>query len=282
MTLSFTLLDTKSTISPFWFLAPKTIRFDAICSRGGNIIMLSESDLNVNSAPKRSLFGEEDSVYLVRHPATYSDVLLPVFARLLQGTSNVLDPFAGTCKLTRIKGLGYVGKVICNEIEPEWAEQGIGLADEVHIGDAQHMQWAKDEAFDAICTSPTYGNRMADHHHARDKSHRVSYTHLLGRPLSEANTGKLYFHNPEYKVIHENVWKECWRVLRPNGILILNISDHIRHGAAVPVTAWHKSVLERIGFVLEEEIRIPTPRMRFGSNNRLRIPYEFVCSYRKP
>lgn len=34
----------------------------------------------------------------VRHPAKYSDALIPCFARLLEGTESVLDPMAGTGK----------------------------------------------------------------------------------------------------------------------------------------------------------------------------------------
>ena len=33
-------------------------------------------------------------------------------------------------------------------------------------GDSRQMHYP-DGMFDAICTSPTYGNRMADHHNAR-------------------------------------------------------------------------------------------------------------------
>ena len=33
-------------------------------------------------------------------------------------------------------------------------------------GDSRQMHYP-DATFDTICTSPTYGNRMADHHEAR-------------------------------------------------------------------------------------------------------------------
>ena len=53
------------------------------------------------------------------------------------------------------------------EIEPEWADQARANGLCVTTGDCRQMHYP-DAMFDAICTSPTYGNRMADHHEARD------------------------------------------------------------------------------------------------------------------
>jgi tRNA G10 N-methylase Trm11 len=130
-------------------------------------------------------------VNTVKHPATYTNCFIPKFAELLNGCKNVLDPFAGTGKIALIKNHGYNGLVVCNEIEPEWAETSQYKVDEWHIGDAANMSWAADKSFDAICTSPTYGNRMADHFDAKDSSHRITYRHYIGRPLNNNNTGKM-------------------------------------------------------------------------------------------
>ena len=59
-------------------------------------------------------------------------------------------------------------------------------------GDSGQMHYP-DVTFDAICTSPTYGNRMADHHEARDGSPRDTYRHVLGRPLTPGNSGALHW-----------------------------------------------------------------------------------------
>ena len=123
-------------------------------------------------------------------PAKYTDSFMPIFAKLLKDSPNVLDPMAGTGKLALIKNMGYVGKVICNEIEKEWVCDCYPV-DEWHFGDAACMNWLDDNSISAVCTSPTYGNRMADHFNAKDTSRRMTYKHRLGRDLDERNTGRM-------------------------------------------------------------------------------------------
>ena len=88
----------------------------------------------------------------IKHPAKYTDVLLPIFEEMLNGCNKVLDPFAGTGK---IHSLPF--ETVGVEIEPEWAQ----MSNNTIVGDATDLQFANCE-FDAICTSPTYGNRMAE------------------------------------------------------------------------------------------------------------------------
>jgi hypothetical protein len=125
-----------------------------------------------------------------KHPAVFTDSFIPIFAELLIGRENVLDIFAGVGKLALIKNYGFTGKVVCNELEKEWTESKYNV-DEWYIGDSENMVWAKNNSFDAICTSPTYGNRMADHYNAKDKSKRITYKDYLGRDLNDENTGKM-------------------------------------------------------------------------------------------
>jgi tRNA G10 N-methylase Trm11 len=94
------------------------------------------------------------------------------------------------------------------------------------VGDALALPFP-DATFDAVVTSPTYGNRMADHHHARDGSLRYSYTHTLGRSLHPNNSGTLHW-GAEYQRFHSLAWREVWRVVRPGGRFVLNIKDHVR------------------------------------------------------
>ena len=193
---------------------------------------------------------------------------------------NVLDPFGGTGKLALIKDFGFKGLVVCNEIEAEWAQSSPHPVDEWHIGDAQDMSWAKDSSFDAICTSPTYGNRMADHFNSKDGSRRITYRHYLGRPLKDNNSGKMQW-GAKYKLLHTKVYEECFRVLVDRGIFILNISNHIRKGVEIDVSAWHCEELQKIGFTRLDTTTQKTPKMGFGDNARARTFGEYIITFEK-
>jgi hypothetical protein len=52
---------------------------------------------------------------------------------------------------------------------------------------------------------------------------------VLGRPLTPGNSGALQW-GEEYRALHVAVWTECRRVLKPGGIFVLNVKDHIRGG----------------------------------------------------
>lgn len=127
----------------------------------------------------------------------------------------------------------------------------------------------------------TYGNRMADHHDAKDDSKRITYRHKLGRPLHERNTGQMQW-GGEYMLMHRLAWIEVWRVLTPGGWFVLNIRDHIRDGKRVPVCDWHVLTAKSIGFELRNEQEVKTRGMRFGANRDLRLDHEMVYTFIKP
>jgi len=209
-----------------------------------------------------------------RHPAKYSEELMPTLKRLLRGCNLVLDPFSGTGKLKTI-----IPNAILLEIEPEWAVLG---GNNTIVGDAQQLPF-KNNIFDAICTSPTYGNRMADHfidHKPEKKYIRNTYRHSIGRALNENNSGRMQWGN-KYKELHIRAWGECIRVLKStSGIFILNISDHIRAGKRIKTSEWHKNVLVNLGLNLISETHITTKRNRFGINSKLRVDYETIYLFK--
>lgn len=208
----------------------------------------------------------------VSHPARYSTNLIPIFAQLLDGYDHVLDPFAGTGRIHELP-MHTVGV----EIEPEWA----ALHPDTVEGSALDLPW-EDDAFDAVCTSPTYGNRLADSHNASDPERRRSYTHDLGRKLSADNSGAMQW-GDEYREFHETAWAEAVRVLRPGGRFVLNIKDHIRGGVQQPVTAWHVAALVDLGMRYNAELSqgAPTGHLQQGSNSEARAGQELVLVFDK-
>lgn len=214
----------------------------------------------------------------MKHPAKYSDNVLDTISDVLDHyhfTGAILDPFAGA---GRIHELGSpTRQTYAVELEPEWAHMHPCTL----VGDATQLPSSWKEQFDAIVTSPCYGNRMADHHDAKDGSSRNTYTHVLGRPLTDGNAGALQW-GKEYRKLHATAWMEAWRVLKPEGLFVLNISDHIRKGKRVPVSAWHVKALENTGFNFLDVVPVATPRQRHGANRDARVDAELVIAFVKP
>ena len=213
----------------------------------------------------------------MRHPATYTDCLLPVMADLLRGAHRILDPFGGTGKIFALGALLPGAQIDAVEIEPEWA----ALDARMTLGNALALPWPAG-TFDAICTSPTYGNRMADHfedHQAEKAYRRNTYRHALGRPLAADNSGALQW-GPEYREFHRRAWAEARRVLRPGGKFVLNIKDHIRGGERQRVTDWHALTLTDLGFSIFAWRDIATPGQRYGQNGAARVPFESVIAFK--
>jgi SAM-dependent methyltransferase len=208
----------------------------------------------------------------ISHPARFSDAIIAELARLLSlhhAGPKVLDPFAGT---GRIHQLPY--ETFGVELEPEWANMHINT----RVGTALDLPFP-DGHFDTIVTSPCYGNRLADHHNARDPESRRSYTHDLGRPLSPGNAGVLQW-GPEYRDFHQRAWKEAARVLHPGALFVLNIKDHTREGSRQYVGGWHVTALCRLGFDLLEHVPVETPSLRVGENSEARWPEQvYVLRY---
>jgi hypothetical protein len=208
-----------------------------------------------------------------KHPAVFSDELMPVLAAAVPPAEypRVLDPFAGIGRIHQL-----ANHTVAVELEPEWARAHPGTI----VANALALPFT-DEAFDAIVTSPTYGNRFADHHVARDGSVRRSYTHDLGRKLHPNNSGQLHW-GAQYRTFHARAWASAVRVLRPGGRFVLNVSDHIRNHERQPVTDWHVETLTKLGFREIGRTDIPTKRMRYGENADARVDAEHVITFEKP
>ncbi|HKX71384.1 MAG TPA: ParB N-terminal domain-containing protein [Acidimicrobiales bacterium] len=225
--------------------------------QGDAAIVGADAEVAVRPITKPDLGGG------ISHPARFSLALLPIFAEALPPDQYkvVLDPFAGTGRIHELENT-----TVGVEIEPEWAE----LHPDTQVGSALDLPFA-DGDFDAVCTSPCYGNRLADAHDAADGSVRRSYTHDLGRKLNPDNAGALQW-GPRYRDFHEQAWEEVWRILRPGGRFVLNVKDHIRGGERQPVAGWHVTRLIALGFMLSWCCDEPTGNLRQGENADARLP----------
>jgi len=211
----------------------------------------------------------------IRHPARFSAALLPTMARYLRAGWLVLDPFAGVGGLAR---LGYTGaRFVLNEIE--WNVIANAQGKSRVAGNALTLPFAS-ATFDAVVTSPTYGNRMADHHRARDASRRNTYYHAFGSALHADNTGAMQW-GEAYRERHARAWSEAARVLKRGGLFVLNVSDHIRDGRRVYVSKWHLDTLRGMGLMLRACHAIKTPRNRYGANGQARCECEYVFVFER-
>jgi hypothetical protein len=236
------------------------------------------------------------------HPARFSTAVLDTMAELLhqeigkaevlttpratprafsQLPINVLDPYAGVGGVHELRDPGLI-ETIGVEIEPEWASQHPNTI----CGDTLRIdKLFLPETFDAVCVSPTYANRMADHHNARDGSRRITYKHYLGRDLHPSNSGQMQW-GPDYKLHHVEAWGLVVPLIKSGGVFILNVKDHIRKWERVRVTYFHVRTLTLLGLTVDyanDVHPVSTPGMKFGENREKRVPEgEFVIVLHKP
>lgn len=254
----------------------------------------------------------------VKHPAVFSDAILETCADILfeqlgeiehrRKPWKVLDPFAGTGKVheleTRVPGVMTAGV----ELMPRWA----AMHPYTMVGNAARLprHWLGE--FHAVVTSPCYGNRFADCHEASDRcseckgkgtvragalwlscskcggsglSPRRSYRHDYGdgffadAPPSE-NAGAMQW-GEQYRDFHALAVREMVRVLKPGGVVVLNVKDHVRNGEPQGVPVWWLAELRRAGLAHVETWSIPLNGMRYGANSKARVDVEKIFVMRK-
>lgn len=222
----------------------------------------------------------------VKHPAVFSDAILEYLDGVI-GEGVWLDPFCGTGRVLELTR--HTREFVGIELEEEWADianaRDLGW---VHHGDALALmaEWAvsydtDDMRFAGIVTSPVYGNRMSDSHNASDPSRRRSYTHTLGRKLTEGSVADAYFWQDRYKTFHLEAWRLARECTRLDGEMWLNVKNFIRNRAVVNVVGWHMKALRQAGWTVLGKEEIATPGFRHGENGELRVETEAVIHARR-
>jgi DNA modification methylase len=214
------------------------------------------------------------------HPAKFSEGILLELGRLLdkyEVEGLVLDPFAGVGRVHELRDEDGRIQTTGVEIEPEWAR----WHPDTICDDARNVpKLFQPGEVKAIVTSPTYGNRMADHHEAMDGSKRHTYKEYLGRDTSVLSTSSLQW-GSEYRDAHYGLWSACLSVLDAGGYLFLNGSNHIRNWIEQPVVEAHVQMLLSLGMFLREVVQVDTKRQRHGANREARTPYELIVVLQK-
>jgi len=262
------------------------------------------------------------------HPATYPKKVLDRLREMLaveatrRGHIKVLDPFAGTGGIhelaeARVETVGY-------EIQPEWAR---AHPDTICGSVLELGQVFPRATFDVIATSPCYGNRMADSHIAvercrgcggqgsiqwtdddgtehddgmcpdcqgagRRDHHRNTYVHKLREsgvePVDSADNAMVMQWGPRYREFHTAAWDACHHVLRPGGLVLVNVKNHYRTRRKGELAVEQKVVEFHLndwlvrGYTIEEARRIPTKGLPVGSNADVRTEAELILSLRRP
>lgn len=203
-----------------------------------------------------------------RHPAKFPE---PILAKLdqLVPAGEILDPFAGVGRIHQLERAD----------RRTWAieiEAGFIVPHPRTIrGNALRLPFAA-HTFDAIVTSPTYGNRMADRYDGRDGTTRATYRIALGETLHRDNSGAMQW-GDEYRAFHLAAYFEAARVLRPGGLFVVNVKDHVRGGRRQHVVDWHARTLER--WLLAElvaRVDVAAAGLRYGANHDARLDHETI------
>lgn len=210
-----------------------------------------------------------DTPNIPGHPATFPEAIYGFFDQIVPANANVLDPFAGKGGIHKLNGLN--GRTTTGiELEAEWAE----CHPRTIVGTALDLPFSDNE-FDAVVTSPAYGNRLADSY-AGDGTLRFSYRISLGRPLTDGSGAGLHW-GDDYRTMHETALKEMIRVTKPEGLIVINMKDHQRQGEHQAVCDWWAYTMTDHGLTITDRILMHSGGIGFAKHPN-KAPEEIIVT----
>ena len=103
---------------------------------------------------------------------------------------------------------------------------------------------------DAVVSSPPYDNRLADKYDDGDKA-RVQY--FLAGAETPGNVGNE--RGPQYWLSMSKIYQECYRVLRPGGLMCLVLKGFTRDGKYIDLPGMTAEMVQSLGFVPHDHWR---------------------------
>lgn len=229
---------------------------------------------------------------------------------------QVLDPMGGSGRIHELDPERF--ETVANELERPYVDLArILYPGRLTIqGDAAKVhEYFGVESFDAVVVSPDFGNRYSDAHNARERCRgckgtgrveddetcdkcggkgsrgwtRRGYTHdlrhLTGDPdytLDAASSARYKGTDPRYWERQVGYWSAAFAVLRPGGVLLLDVSNFVLRDRIIPIVDGHRRIVEDVGFHVETVVPLDTDRMRFGANGKIRVEGHRIIVARKP
>ena len=228
------------------------------------------------------------------HPATYPDAALTLIRKAwsveaanLGRRPVVVDPMAGVGTIRRV-----IMDAICVELEREWCEQIPAYPTDVFVGDAGMIEPVS--ALDMVVVSPPWANRLADAKYAGSpadiasgggaRTKRRTYRIHLGRDLTAGSVAAMQWRGDgsEFCAAVVRALKPWVEALRPGGLLLVDIADHMRNGVWEPVCSTLASTIVGVLPVeLSAVTPVDAPRFTAGAaKGRVRMP-ELLIGFRR-